>query len=48
MKKVYETPRVVEHGDVKEITLSGGPPSINMDATYPDADPPYATFDPTS
>lgn len=47
-KKEYKAPEVTVYGDVKEITKAGGPPSSNMDAVYPAADPPYATFDPLS
>lgn len=33
-KKEYVSPKVLEHGDVKEITLSGGASFTNPDANY--------------
>lgn len=47
-KKEYVAPTVTVYGDVKEITKAGGPPSSKFDAVYPDATPPYATFEPAS
>lgn len=43
-KKEYSAPAVTVYGDVKDITKSGGPPQTVFDATYPNADPPYAEF----
>ena len=47
-KKAYKAPEIQVYGDVKEITKSGGPPSTNYDATYPDAVPPRVEFAPLS
>jgi hypothetical protein len=34
-KKEYVTPKVLEHGDVKEITLSQSMTPSRLDATFP-------------
>lgn len=38
-KNEYETPKVIEHGDIKKITLAGGTQSDAVDATWTTYDP---------
>lgn len=39
MKKVYETPKVIEHGDVKDITLANSFQPTSLDGDYPQGTP---------
>ncbi|MFH2124843.1 MAG: hypothetical protein ABIJ50_15345 [Pseudomonadota bacterium] len=47
-KKEYVTPQVLEHGDVKDFTLSGGSSFSHPDSNYIGSDGnAYTTYDPS-